>query len=365
MRHWGVRLLLGLLLVALALCAYAPAALAQLPPGPQNPPAQNKSGQPPVPQTGNEKGKPESAISVSTAAVHVDVLVTDEDGRVLSGLKKDNFRVFDNGRPQNVTNFAPVSTPITIAMVLEYSAAAYDYFAYKSARWGYTFLGHLQPTDWVALVTYDMKPTVRADFTHNTAEIRDVLSSLPAPAFREANLFDALLDTLDRLDRIKGKKAILLVTTGADTFSKTTLDQAIRRLRESDVGVFCVGVAEAEFQEAEARGQISSSGNLNYLQSRNQLESFARTSGGMAWFPRFEGELPSIFNSVAAMLRNQYRIAFSPAESSWDSKYHKLKIQVVEADGSPLKVTDKKGRQRKIIVYAREGYVAEKNPRRW
>lgn len=364
MKHLRITLFSALLLATLALYGPAPAALVQLPPGPQVPPAQSKNGQPPMPQAGKEQGKAEPAISAGTALVHVDVLVTDEDGRVLSGLKRQNFHVFDNGRPEKVTNFAPVNTPVTIAMVLEYSAGAYNYFGYKSARWGSAFLGHLQPTDWVSLVTYDIKPTVRADFTHNTAEMREVLGSLPAPSFREANLFDALLDTLDRLDRIKGKKSILLITTGADTFSKATLDQAFQRLRESDVGLFCVGVAEAEFQAAESRGQISSSGNLNYLQSRNQLEGFARVSGGMAWFPRFESELPSIFDSVAVMLRNQYRIGISPAGSAWDGKYHKLKIAVVEADGSPLKVTDKKGRRRKVIVYAREGYRASKDANR-
>ena len=91
-----------------------------------------------------------------------------------------------------------------------------------------------------------MKPTIQVDFTRNKTEVQDALSALSYPGFSEANLFDAVVDTLEKLDRIKGKKAILLVTTGIDTFSKATLDDTLDKLRKSNVTVFCVGVAESE-----------------------------------------------------------------------------------------------------------------------
>ena len=288
------------------------------------------------------------------------MLVTDEDGRLLGGLKRGNFRLTDNGREQPITNFAPVNAPITIVMLMEYSGMAYDYFAYKAASWGSDFLNHLEPEDYVALVTYDMKPTVRVDFTRNKAQVRDTLGTLSYPSFREANLFGAMLETLDRLERVRGKKSILLITTGVNTFSAANFDDVRQRLREIDATVFCIGTAEAEYMAAESRGQYSSGSNLTYLQSKNQLDTFAKITGGNAWFPRFQGELPSIFDSVAAVLRNQYRLGFSPPESMRDGKYHTLKVSIVGPDGKPLKVTDSKGKNRKVIVYAREGYVAPK-----
>jgi VWFA-related protein len=330
---------------------------AQLPPGPQ-PPASGKAEPPPqVPPAKPESGAPPAAIDVETALVNIDVLVTDEDGRVLNALKPENFRVTDNGREQAITNFAPVSAPITIVMLMEYSGMAYNYFAYKAASWGSDFLNHLEPQDYVALVTYDMKPTVRVDFTRNKAQVRETLRALSYPSFREANLYDAMSDTLDRLERVAGKKAILVITTGINTFSASNFDDVRQRLRETNATVFCVGTAEAEYMAAESR---ASGSNLTYLQSKNQLDAFAKMTGGNTWFPRFQGELPSIFDSVALILRNQYRIGFSPPESTWDGKYHKLKIDIVGPDRKPLKVTDKKGKNRKVTVYAREGYVAPK-----
>ena len=76
---------------------------------------------------------------------------------------------------------------------------------------------------------------------------------------------------------------------------------------------------------------------------KNQLQTFASRTGGFAWFPRFEGELPDLFRSVAGTLRNQYAISFSPTKESRDGRYHRLKVEVVGTDGLPLKVRDEKG----------------------
>jgi VWFA-related protein len=296
------------------------------------------------------------AASSKDPLVNLDVLVTDEDGLVLGGLKKENFRVLDNGKPQTVSQFEPIGAPITIVMLMEYSGIAYEYFAYRAATWGTTLLNYLEPEDYIAVVTYDIKPTVRIDFTRNRAEVQQTLSSLSYPQFHEANVYDAIIDTLDRLDHVKGKKAILLISTGADTMGQNTLDDTLKRIKESDVTVFSVGVAEAEYQRAE----ISSGSSVSYLHSKNILDSFARMTGGTAWFHRFEGEIPDIFRSVATFLRSQYRIGFSPATLAQDGKYHRLKVEIVAADGKPLMVTNPKGKRQKSRVYAREGYIAVK-----
>jgi VWFA-related protein len=172
----------------------------------------------------------------------------------------------------------------------------------------------------------------------------------------ETNMYDAIIDTLDRLERVKGKTAILLISTGANTMSHSSLDDTLRRIKESGVTIFSVGVAEYEYLVAE--GQLSGGASISYAQSKNQLQTFARLTGGTAWFPRFEGEIPDIFRNVATFLRSQYRIGFAPANLAHDGRYHKLKVEIVRPDGSPLIVTNPKGKRRKTIVYAREGYTA-------
>jgi VWFA-related protein len=359
----------GLSRQILLLCLLQAAALWPVAEGRQSPdpghvpsePAQQKQAQQLRPRVTGQEKPPEYTISVESNLVVLDVLVTDEDGNVLSGLKRGNFRVLDNGKPQVISHFAPTEDPITIVMLLEYSGLAYDFFAYKAAYWGSGFLRHLDSKDWVALITYDMKPTIQVDFTRNKTELQDALSTLSYPVFREANLFDAIVDTLDKLQHVAGKKAILLITTGANTFGQTTLDQAIDRVKESDVTIFCIGVAESEYMMAETRGGSSV---IGYLQAKNQLQTFAKLTGGLAWFPRFEGEIPALSGSVVGFLRSEYDLGFSPSNATRDGKYHKLKVEIVGPDGSPLRITDAKGKRRKAVVYAREGYVAAKEPAR-
>ena len=83
-------------------------------------------------------------------------------------------------------------------------------------------------------------------------------------------------------------------------------------------------------------------------------------TGGFAWFPQFDGELPGIMREVAAFLRHQCSLTYSPSNHTPDGKYRKVKVELVAPDGSPLTVLDQKGKKQKIVVYAREGYQAPK-----
>jgi Ca-activated chloride channel family protein len=293
------------------------------------------------------------SYKIDATLVNVDVMVTDDDGRVLTGLKRGNFRILDNGVPQKVIDFAPTSAPITIVVLMEYSAASYNYFAGKAADWRMAFLSHLEPRDWVALTTFDMRSKVQVDFTHKQYEIRDAIAQLGFPQFRESNLLDALGDTLDRLDGVRGRKSILLLATGLDSLSATTLDEIRERLRRTDATIFCIGLAEAEYMRYGGS-------SMSYLQGKNALTTFAKQTGGLALFPRFEGELPDIFRSVVGFLRSEYTLSFRPPLEIRDGRYHRLKVEIVGPDAKPLKVTDAKGKSHKIEVFAREGYIAPK-----
>ena len=328
-----------------------------LPPGEFRAWAQDKNKQAPEPQT-----TPGFSISVTVPVVSVDVVVTDNNGNFLTGLKKENFRITEDGQVQTITNFAPSEAPITIVLLVEFSQLGYEIFTYHAVNWAAGFLGNLKPNDWVALETFNMRPSVEVDFTHNRNEILQGLSTLYFPPFHESNLFDAVADVLDRIKDVKGKKAVLVLASGMDTFSRLTLDKCMQRIRETDATIYTVGVGEQLFIWAEAQMNGGGFGQqLNYLQAENQLKTFAAMTGGRSYLPRFDGEIPSIMQDVAASLRNQYSLAYSPSNAVLDGKYRKIKVDVLAPDGGPLTVTDQKGKKIKYQVYARQGYTAPKS----
>jgi VWFA-related protein len=215
-----------------------------------------------------------------------------------------------------------------------------------------------------------MQPHILVDFTQDKKAVFGALNQLRIPGFAETNLFDALYDTLDRLDRVEGKKYVILVTTGVDTFSKLTLDKIMKKIKDTkDVTIFpiSVGFILREYCETHpgsyyctnAHGMGIPVGHMDYLQGDNEMRTFAAMTGGRAYFPRFQGELPELFGDISNDIRNQYTISYAPTNSKLDGTYRKLKVQVVGPDGGPLKVKDQKGKDVKIDVVARDGYTAK------
>jgi len=355
--------LLAILATTLLLPLAEDSVLAQAPTGPQGgaPPPPQQQQNPPSPTPPNTAQQPPQAgvtIAVDVPIVTVDVVATTSHGDIIPGLKKENFRVLDDGVPQTISNFSPTEAPITMVVLMQFSGNSYGWFAYYAKYWAEALFPNLQPKDWVALETFDMKTRLEVDFTQNKDEVRNAIYHLYFPGFSESNVFDAILETVDRLKDVTGKKSILVLASGVDTFSKHTLDQTMKQLRGSDVTIFCVGLGKTWTNYLETHGYRGS--NLNYLQAENQLRTFANETGGYAWFPQFDGEIPDIFRSVAAFLRHQYSLSYSPSSGVKDGKFHKIKVELVAPDGGPLTVVDQKGKKQKFQVYAREGYQAPK-----
>jgi VWFA-related protein len=310
---------------------------------------------------------PDYSLKVNVPLVNVDVLVTTRDGQFIPGLKQGNFRIIEDGVPQQVTHFNVSQAPITAVLLVEFAATSYI-FMLQALQASYAFANTLKKDDWVAVAYYDMQPHILVDFTQDKRAVVGALNQLRIPGFAETNLFDALYDTLDRLDRVEGKKYVILVTTGIDTFSKLTLDKIMKKIKDTkDVTIFpiSVGFILREYCDTHpgscrnAHGMGIPVGHMDYLQGDNEMRTFAAMTGGRAYFPRFEGELPELFGDISSDIRNQYTLSYAPTNSKLDGTYRKLKVQVVGPDGGPLKVKDQKGKDVKIDVVARDGYTAK------
>src|SRR5215470_1741329 len=226
--NWFRAILLGLLIAVLGIPPSAWIASAQQQQGPQTPPPPQQPAPPAEPQGKPQQEQkapppPQVTITAESRLVNIDANVTDAEGNIITGLKRENFRVLDNNQPQQITNFAPTDAPITVAILMEFSKLFYGFYSYLGREFAYGFLNHLKPQDWVAFKTFDLRTTVQVDFTQDKREIQQSIATLFIPDFTEANLFDAILETVDQMTGVKGRRSIIVIASGYDTFSKHTL----------------------------------------------------------------------------------------------------------------------------------------------
>jgi VWFA-related protein len=341
--------------------------------------------------------KDTEVVKVASNIVQIEAVVYDKkSGRIVQGLKKENFAVFEDGIQKDITNFSTPDAPITVSLVLEYSKLGQIQAYYGSSgtdRYGMeemlgptiSFLQQVvkPPQDYVSVIAYDMRPTPLTDFTNNPARINQVINLLlmNQPVSSEANLFDALKLTLvgGRADSVvlenskesradyggmtaiqdNRRKAVFLIATGIDTFSKINYDQARKIVQNAGIPIYIIGTGELFFKKygdqmspEDGLGGATTPGRMTMLQARNALQTFANESGG-AYFPiTFPGELPNALQTINALMRNQYSLAYSVGERR-DGKRHKIEVKV-DVDG------DGKYDEKDFVVKARQFFNAPK-----
>ena len=318
---------------------------------------------PPPPKPKLNADSPSYSISVDVPLVSIDVSANTKDGGFIPGLKQGNFRIYEDGVEQKVTNFAQTEAPITAVLLVEFANSYRTYqFMYDALVASYNFAANLKKDDWVAVTEFDMRTHILVDFTQDRRALYGALNTMRIPGFSETNVFDALYDTLDRLDRVEGRKEIVLVASGRDTFSKINYDQILKKVKAtSNVTIFPISTGAAYLIWADANGSMGPIRQLDYLQADNQMNTFAKLTGGQWYHPRFEGEFPDIFRDIAARVRNQYTLSYHPTNRKQDGSYRKVKVELVAADGSgkPLVVKNEKGKELKTVLAYREGYSAK------
>jgi Ca-activated chloride channel homolog len=328
--------------------------------------APGEPDQPRIPSRLSKKDKPDvqglATFKSDVDIVSVDVAVLDNKGHFIPNIPRGNFRVLEDNVPQPVKGFSIGEAPMTVAMVVEFSNRFQRYWGetwYQTLTAAYGFIDTLKKDDYVAVVAYDLRSEILADFTTDRTKIQEAMQRLRIAAFSEANLYDAVTDTADRMSSIEGRKAIVLISSGIDTFSKLTFDQTRKSLQQSGVPVYGIGLMQTIRELADARGGMSSIARLDFLQADNQMRTFAKETGGMAFFPRFYGEFPGIFQAIHQALRNQYVISYQPSNKARDGKFRKIKVELVNpATNEPLRVTDEKGKPIKYSIVAKQGYTA-------
>jgi len=377
MRSWKVSVFCVTLLVAVAGVVIGqeqgpnrdPGATVARPrkPGAGNTTPSNEAELPKIPSKLSKKGEQDTTglatFKSDVSVVTVDVAVTDSKGHFIPGLPPTAFRVLEDNVPQQIKSITPGEAPMTVAMVVEFSARFQQFYGstwYQTLTAAYGFAQSLKPDDYLAIIAYDIRPEILSDFTTDRRKTQEALQRLNIPGFSESNLYDALTDTADRMSGIEGRKAIVLIASGIDTFSKKNYGETRKALQEAGVPVYAIGLMQALRDMADARGALGSIQRLDFLQADNAMRTFSKETGGMAFFPRFLGEFPTIFQNIRQALSQQYVITYNPSNAAHDGTFRKIKVELVNpATNEPLAMKDEKtGKPLKYQIFAKAGYKA-------
>jgi len=314
---------------------------------------------PSAPKVKNPEGMPTFSLKIDVPEVTVDVgVLLEKTHGFVPGLKPENFRVYEDGVAQKVSGFKRVEAPITALMICEFASPrnpnSYSGYAliHDMRNAAFSFAQELHPQDYVALMTFDMRNQIQLDFTQDKRQLLEAIDSLRVPGFSETNVFDALYEGLDRLERIEGRKYIILIASGRDTFSKLTLDKILKKVKAAqDITIFTISTG--------GFARAVNGDSITMLQADNEMRTFSGLTGGSSYFPRFPGELPDDFNQINQNIRAKYELVYRPSNPKQDGTYRKLRVELVDDEGQPLRIKDEKGKPLKFDVIAREGYRAK------
>lgn len=354
---------------------------------------EGKKNQRPLPKTEEELKKEEEErkrleeeknatpeadiVKIDTNVVNVDaVVINKKTGQIIGGLKKENFIIFENGVKQTISSFSTPESPITVTLVLEYSkwtetfgrAGGGGYFepgVYEAVRPVAYFLSKFikPPDDYASVIAFDLRPTPITDFTNDPARIRQTIDILlkNSPAFRENNLYDALKFALiggrgdsvvlenskSRTSEYSGmvdvkskRRAIILVASGIDTFSKINFGEARKIVQEAGVPIYIISTGNLFCKKYcdqldPMRVMPGMPDRMSFLTATNQLNTFAKESGGVHFEMTFPSEIPSYLNSINSLLRSQYSLAYELDQPHEAGKKYKLEVKVdVDGDGN-------------------------------
>ena len=287
--------------------------------------------------------QPSQTIHVSVDRVNVGVIVTDSRGHFIEGLRREDFRIFDNGIEQPLASFAAIEEPAQVLLLIEAGPAVY-LLESGHLQAGHALLDGLSAGDRVAMVKYAEAPQTILDFT---AEKQAAAASFGQLRFNlgfgSLNLASSVSKVLEWLAQVHGKKTIVLLSTGVDTSPSNEPAMVLQQLKTSDVRLFAISLTGGLQNPQPVKKKKSPTNNSTQVAQQFEqadllLKRMAESTGGRAYFPSNRNEFSSVYAEIAELVRHEYSLAF--ATPALDGSEHSIEVRVsvsqVSARNAPV-----------------------------
>jgi Ca-activated chloride channel homolog len=329
-----------------------------------------------------QKEEQGATIRVDTDLVSIDVSIMDRMGnRGGAGLRAEDFVIFEDGIRQKITNFSTTDVPFNVVMLIDTSGSTRDQLL-MIRQAGRRFLEEMRPQDRIAVIQFNKQVELIQDLTSNRSKIELALGMLKAGG--GTSLYDALQLTMDEiLDKVDGRKAIIALTDGVDSYGTTTYEQIMPALEKGGASHYFLELDTEQFTEAGMMRDCKDSNHFEfslkqlkkyhkehleggkavdyedhcsltplermqinrklYQTARREIRDMARNTGGRVYPVKQLEQLDPAYRQIAAELRTQYSLGYYPSNEKHDGKWRALKVEVKRSG---------------LIAHTRPGYRA-------
>jgi Ca-activated chloride channel family protein len=265
--------------------------------------------------------------------VLVPVTITDPMNRLVTGLEKDNFQVFENKERQEIRHFSSEDAPISLGVIFDVSGSMSNKID-RSKEAVVEFFKTANPQDEFFVVSFSDEPELLSDFTSSVEDIQSRMVTA-SPKGRTA-LLDAIYLAVAKLRNARyDRKALLIISDGGDNHSRYTEGEINSLVKEADVQIYAIGLFDQTPRTQEER------------MGPALLAEVTDVTGGRTFTIDNPNELPDIATKIGIELRNQYVLGYRPTKAVHDGKWHKIKVKLNPPKGLPP-----------LHVYAKTGYYA-------
>ncbi|HEY4902022.1 MAG TPA: VWA domain-containing protein [Candidatus Sulfotelmatobacter sp.] len=272
-------------------------------------------------------------LKVDVDLVLVPVTITDPLNRLVTGLEKENFQLFDGNAQQEIRSFSSEDAPVSLGVIFDSSGSMSSKMD-RAKDAVVEFFKTANPQDEFFMITFSDEPEEVSDFTNSVDEIQNKLV-YAVPRKRTA-LLDAIYVGVSKMRQAKyAKKALLIISDGGDNHSRYTEGEIKALVKEADVMIYAIGIYDRYFQSQEERLGPA------------LLTDIAELTGGRAFTIDNPNDLADVATKIGIELRNQYVLGYRPAKVVHDGKWRKIKVKLMPPKGLPP-----------LRVYARTGYYA-------
>jgi len=296
----------------------------------------------------------------STRTVTMKLHVEDPNGYFLPNLRRENFVVYEDGVRQNNVTVEIEHAPLSVAQLMEFGGRYHELnkaLGLEVPLIGRELLDVVGRDDKVSILKYDAKLETLADFKQGHEVLDDVFNHLSMQNFSEVNFFDALLETLNRMRDVNGRKAIILVSSGIDTFSKANYQLVLEAARASATPIYTIGLVHLMQRESAVYGTTAPFARIDWPAAEKQLENLAKVSGGRAYALQSDPELPAIYDDIMENLRVRYVITYVSSNAASFGPPRKIQVDLVDPKtGQTLKIHDATGKPVAAKVFVQQTY---------